>query len=80
MIFLKIWETIIPQRKVLVVFDDVIADTEANNKLSPKVTELFLRGVKLYISLVFISKSYFKLPKTVLLNSTHYFIIRISTN
>ena len=80
MIFLKIWETIIPQRKVLVVFDDMIADTEANNKLSPKVTELFLRGGKLYISLVFISKSYFKLPKTVRLNSTHYFIIRISTN
>ena len=80
MIFLKIWETIIPQRKVLVVFDDMIADTEANNKLSPKVTELFLRGGKLCISLVFISKSYFKLPKTVRLNSTHYFIIRISTN
>ena len=80
MIFLKIWETIIPQRKVLVVFDDMIADTEVNNKLSPKVTELFLRGGKLYISLVFISKSYFKLPKTVRLNSTHYFIIRISTN
>ena len=65
---------------MLVVFDDMIADTEANNKLSPKVTELFLRGGKLYISLVFISKSYFKLPKTVRLNSTHYFIIRISTN
>ena len=53
----------------------MIADMEANKKLSPIVTELFLRRKKLIISLVFISQSYFKLPKTLRLNATHYFII-----
>ena len=51
---------------------------ESNKKLSPKVTELFLRGGKLNSSLVFISQSYFKLPRTVRLNATHYFIMKIS--
>ena len=50
---------------------------ESNKKLSPIVTELFLRGRKLNISLVFISQSYFKVPKTIRLNATHYFIIKI---
>ena len=50
---------------------------ESNKKLSPKVTELFLRGRKLNISLVFISQSYFKVPKTIRLNATHYFIMKI---
>ena len=52
------------KRKVVIVFDDVITDMEANKKLSPIVTELFLRGRKVNISLVFISQSYFKVPKT----------------
>ena len=43
------------KRRVLIVFDDMIADMESNKKLSPTVTELFLRGRKLNISLVFIS-------------------------
>ena len=47
------------------MFDNMIADIESNKKLSLIVTELFLRGRKLNISLVFISKSYFKLPKTI---------------
>ena len=55
----------------------MIAYVEANKKLSPIVTELFLRRRKLIISLVFISQSYFKLPKTLRLNATHYFIIKI---
>ena len=55
----------------------MIADMESNKKLSPKVTELFLRGRKLNISLVFISQSYFKVPKTIRLNATHYFIMKI---
>ena len=38
----------------------------------------FLRGRKLNISLVFISQSYFKVPKTIRLNATHYFITKIS--
>ena len=48
----------------------MIADTECNNKSSPIVTELFLRGRKLDISLVFISRSYIKGPNTIKLNST----------
>ena len=50
---------------------------EPNKKLSPAVTELFLRGRKLNISLVFISQSYFKVPKTIRLNATHYFNMKI---
>ena len=46
-------------------FDDVIADIESNKKLSPIVTELFLRGRKLNIFLDFISQSYFKVPETM---------------
>ena len=49
----------------------------SNKKLSPIVTELFLRGRKLNISLVFISQSYFKVSKTIRLNVTHYFIMKI---
>ena len=62
---------------MLIVFDDMIADMESNKKLSPIVTELFLRGRKLNILLVFISQSYFKVPKTIRLNATHYFIMKI---
>ena len=65
------------KRKVLIVFDDMIADMINNNKLNPIVTELFIRGRKLNISLVFIMKSYFKVPKDVKLNSTHSFIMKI---
>ena len=50
---------------------------ESNKNLSPIVTELFSRGRKLNISLVFISQSYFKVPKTIRLNATHYFIMKI---
>ena len=46
--------------KVLIVFDDMIGDMINNKKLSPTVTELFIRGRKLNISLVFITKFYFK--------------------
>ena len=63
--------------RVLIVFDDNIADMESNKKSCPKVTELFLRGRKITISLAFISQSYFKVPKTVRLNAKHYFIMKI---
>ena len=66
----------IKKRKVI-VFDDMIADTINNNKLNPVVTELFIRGRKLHISIVFIMQSYFKVPKDVRLNSTHFFIMKI---
>ena len=64
------------ERKILIVFDDMIADIN-NKKLNPVVTELFIRGRKLNISIVFITQSYFKVPKDVRLNSTHFFITRI---
>ena len=65
------------KRKVLIIFDDMIADMINNKKLNPIVTELFIRGKKLYISIVFIMQSYFKVPKDVRLNSTHFFIMKI---
>ena len=49
----------------------------SNNKLNPIVTELFIRGRKLNISIVFITQSYFKVPKDVRLNSTRFFIMKI---
>ena len=48
-----------------------------NKKLNSIVTELFIRGRKLNISLVFITQSYFKVPKDVRLNTTHFFIANI---
>ena len=64
-------------RKVLIVFDDMIADMINNKKLDSTVTELFIRGRKPNISIVFITQSYFKVPKDVRLNSTHFFIMKI---
>ena len=63
----------IKKRKVLIVFADMIN----NNKLNPVVTELFVRCKKINISIVFITQSYFKVPKDVRLNSTHFFIMKI---
>ena len=65
------------ERKILIVFDDMIADMINNKKLNSIVTELFIRGRKLNISLVFITQSYFKVPKDVRLNTTHFFIVKI---
>ena len=65
------------ERKILIVSDDMIADMINNKKLNSIVTELFIRGRKLNISLVFITQSYFKVPKDVRLNSTHFFIMKI---
>ena len=64
-------------RKVLKVFDDMIADMIHNKKLNSVVTELFIRGKKLIIFLVFITQSYFKVPKHVSLNTTHFVISKI---
>ena len=65
------------ENKILIVFDDMFADVIDNKKLNSIVTELFIRGRKLNISLVFISQSYFKVPKDVRLNTTHFFIMKI---
>ena len=59
------------KRKLPIVFDNMIADIEANKKSNPIGSELLLRGKNLHISLVFISQSYFKLLKTIRLNATH---------
>ena len=59
--------------KLLIVFDDMISDTINNKKLNSIVTELFTRERKLNISLVFIMQSYFKVPKDVRLNTTHFY-------
>ena len=65
------------ENKLLIVFDDMIADMINNKKLNSIVTELFIRGRKQNISLVFITQSYFKVPKDVRLNTTHFFIMKI---
>ena len=51
------------KRKILFDFDDIIADMLSNKKLYKKATELFIRGRKINISLAFITKSYFSVPK-----------------
>ena len=58
----------------------MIADMIKNKKLNSIVTELFIRGRKLNISLIFITQSYLKVPKDVRLNTTHFFIAKIPDN
>ena len=65
------------KRKILIVFDDMIADIMSNKKFQAMVKELFIRCRKLNISLVFITRSYFSVPKEVRLNSTNYLIMKI---
>ena len=65
------------KRKMLIVFDDMIADMLSNKKLNLVVTELFIKGIKINSSLVFITQSYFAVPKNFRLVSTHYFIMKI---
>ena len=68
---------LVKKRKVLIVFDDVIVDMINDKKLNPVVTELFIGGRKLNITIVFITQSYFKVSKGVRLNSTHFFVMKI---
>ena len=65
------------KRKMLIVFDDMIADVINNKKLNPVVIELLIRDRKLNISIVFTTQSYFKVPKDVRLNSTHFIILKL---
>ena len=65
------------KRKIIIVFDDMIADMINNKKLNPVVIELFIRRRKLNIYIVFITQSYFKVPKDVRLNSTYCLIMKI---
>ena len=66
------------KRKVLIIFDDMIAGIMTNKKFQAIIKELSITCRKLNISLVFITQSYFSVPKDVGLNSTHYLIIKIS--
>ena len=68
------------KRKILIVFDDKIADIMKNKEFQALIKELFIRCRKLNISLAFITQSYFSLPKDVRLNSTNYFIMKINNN
>ena len=65
------------ENKTLMVFDDMIADMIHNKKLNSIVTELFIRGRKLNISIVFITQSYFKVRKDLRLNTSQFFIAKI---
>ena len=66
------------KRKVLIVFDDMIADIMTNKKFQSIIKELFIRCRKINISPVFITQSYFSVPKDVRLNSTWYLIMKIN--
>ena len=68
----------IRKRKILIVFDHIIADIMTNKKFQAIIKELFIRCRKLNISLVFITQSYFRVPKDVRLNLTHYLIMKIN--
>ena len=65
------------RREILIVFDDMIVDIMTNKKFQAILKELFIRGRKINIYLVFITQSYFSVPKDVRLNSKHCFIMKI---
>ena len=64
-------------KKVLTVFDDMIADIKYNKKFKQIIKELFYRARKINISFVFIMQSYFRALKDARLNSTHYILMKI---
>ena len=64
-------------KKVLIIFDDMIVDIMRSEKFKAIVKELFIRCRKLNISIVFITQSYFRTPKVARLNSTHYILMKI---
>ena len=63
--------------KVLILFDDMIADIMRSEKFKAIVKEIFIRCRKLNISIVFITQSYFRTPKDARLNSTHYILMKM---
>ena len=67
------------KRRVLIVFDDMIADIMTNKKFESIIKELFIRCRKLNISIVFITLSNFRIPKDARLNSTHYLLMKIQS-
>ena len=65
-------------KKVLIVFDDMIADIEYNKNFKQIIKELFYRARKINTSIVFIAQSYFRALKDARLNSMHYIIMKIN--
>ena len=80
MMFMRTFMIIIQveKKKILIVFDNMVADIMTNKRFLAVINEWFIRCRKLNISLVFITQSYFSVSKDVRLNSTHYFIIKIN--
>ena len=66
------------KRRILILFDDMISDIMTNKKFQAIIKELFIRCRKLNSSLVFITQSYFSVPKDVRLNSIRYLIMKIN--
>ena len=64
-------------KKVLIFFDDMIADIEYNKNFKRIIKELFYRACKINVSIVFITQSYFRALKDARLNSTHYILMKI---
>ena len=67
-------------KKVLIVFDDMIANIEYNKKFKRIIKELFYRAHKINVSIVFITQSYFRPLKDARLNNTHYILMKIKKN
>ena len=67
------------KRKILIAFDDTVANIMMNQKFQSIIKELFIRCRKLNNSLVFTTQSYFSVPKDVRLNSIHYLIMKINS-
>ena len=66
------------KRKILIIFDDMNTDIKSKKEFQAIVEELFIRCRKLNILLVFITQTYFTVPKDARLNSTHYLIMKIN--
>ena len=66
-------------KKVLIIFHNMIADIMRSEKFKAIVKELFIRCRKLNVSIVFITQSYFRTPKDVRLNTTHYILMKIGS-
>ena len=66
------------KRKILIIFDDMITGVMTNKKFQSIIKELFIRCRKSKYFLVFITQSYFSVPKDLRLNSTHYLIMKIN--
>ena len=64
-------------KKVLIVFDDMIADIEYNESFKRIIKELFYRACKINVSIVFVTQSYFRALKDARLNSTHYIVMKV---